>query len=119
MGLFPPDSDADADDPRNLPLCYEIQSVVLAGETLAVRQFDYHSHNTNRVWSGTFNLQKRRLPAVATDDDDSRNGGSSRSNKKQRRRCSAACPPVGPRLGVGNSDWVAGHAVVLSSAAAC
>ena len=56
MGLFPPDSDADADDPRNLPLCYEIQFVVLAGETLAVRQFDYHAHNTNRVCPGTVNL---------------------------------------------------------------
>jgi Lysine methyltransferase len=54
-GLFPADS-SDEDDADASSPCYEIQSVVLAGETLKVRQFDYHSHNANRVWPGTFNL---------------------------------------------------------------
>lgn len=57
-GLFPPDSDEesldDADEENDV--CYEIQSVLLAGATLKVRQFDYHSHNANRVWPGTFPL---------------------------------------------------------------
>lgn len=62
-GLFPPDSDEELDDNEGIDgtedltsCCYEIQSVVIAGETLQVRQYDYHSHNANRVWPGTFNL---------------------------------------------------------------
>jgi hypothetical protein len=53
-GLFPPDSDDDNEDGSDV--CYEIQSVILAGASLKVRQFDYHSHNANRVWPGTFPL---------------------------------------------------------------
>jgi hypothetical protein len=56
-GLFPPDSseDDDDDDDRNA-VTYEIQPVELAGIALQIRQFDYHSHNANRVWPGTFQL---------------------------------------------------------------
>jgi Lysine methyltransferase len=60
-GLFPPDSDDELDENNEVDTtetlcCYEIQSVTLAGEILQVRQYDYHSHNANRVWPGTFNL---------------------------------------------------------------
>lgn len=55
-GLFPPDSDDEGDEPEEKGLCYEVQSVVLARSELRIRQFDYHSHNANRVWPGTFNL---------------------------------------------------------------
>jgi predicted nicotinamide N-methyase len=54
-GLFPDDSD-DSDDAASTSCCYEIQSVELAGCQLKIRQFDYHSHNANRVWPGTFVL---------------------------------------------------------------
>lgn len=56
-GLFPTESDDDEDEDAdgNAP-CFEIQSVDLCGEALKIRQFDYHSHNANRVWPGTFNL---------------------------------------------------------------
>jgi Lysine methyltransferase len=37
-------------------LTYEVQNLSVAGELLKVRQFDYHSHNANRVWPGTLNL---------------------------------------------------------------
>jgi predicted nicotinamide N-methyase len=54
-GLFPDDSD-ESDDAASTSCCYEIQSVELAGCQLKIRQFDYHSHNANRVWPGTFVL---------------------------------------------------------------
>jgi hypothetical protein len=52
--FFPPDSDEEEE--TELDQCYETQEVILADETLHVRQFAYHSHNANRVWPGTFNL---------------------------------------------------------------
>lgn len=66
-GLFPPDSDEEEclDESANENgVCYEIQSVMLAGVTLKVRQFDYHSHNANRVWPGTFPLADFLFAAV-------------------------------------------------------
>jgi hypothetical protein len=67
IGLFPPDSDDDEEgcehsdngrihNDNNSGYCYEVQSVDLAGKNLKVRQYDYHSHNANRVWPGTFPL---------------------------------------------------------------
>lgn len=59
IGLFPPDTDDEDNNDEGaepLTLCYEIQSVELVGRQLSVRQFDFHSHNANRVWPGTFNL---------------------------------------------------------------
>lgn len=63
VGLFPDESD-DENEMSNddvLPIdklesCYEIQSVVIGDKTLQIRQYDFHSHNANRVWPGTFNL---------------------------------------------------------------
>ena len=65
-GLFPPDDDDDdnSDDdgePQQNDNCYEVQSVKLAGMDLQIRQFDYHSHNANRVWPGTFHLAEYLL----------------------------------------------------------
>jgi hypothetical protein len=54
-GLFPPDSDEECHEDDD-DVCYEIQPVVLAGATFNVRQYDFHSHNANRVWPGTFPL---------------------------------------------------------------
>jgi hypothetical protein len=54
-GLFPPDSDEEEEEGEPDP-CYEVQSMILAGEKLQIRQFAYHSHNANCVWPGTFNL---------------------------------------------------------------
>lgn len=54
LGSFFPDSDAEEE--VELDPCYETQEVILASETLRVRQYAYHSHNANRVWPGTFNL---------------------------------------------------------------
>lgn len=52
-GLFP--ADDNDDEPDTAPV-YEIQTLEIAGLSVKVRQFDYHSHNANRVWPGTFNL---------------------------------------------------------------
>jgi predicted nicotinamide N-methyase len=54
LGSFFPDSDDEEE--VELDPCYETQEVVLASETLRVRQYAWHSHNANRVWPGTFNL---------------------------------------------------------------
>jgi hypothetical protein len=64
-GLFPPDSDEEEEEGEPDP-CYEVQSMVLAGHQLQIRQFAYHSHNANRVWPGTFNLADYLL--VRTDE---------------------------------------------------
>lgn len=59
-GLFPPDSDDEDEEetgaPEEAAVCFEVQSMTVAGETLKVRQYDFHSHNANCVWPGTFNL---------------------------------------------------------------
>lgn len=60
-GLFPLDSDDEdnteegANDQHN-EATYEIQPVDLVDTTILIRQFDFHSHNANRIWPGTFNL---------------------------------------------------------------
>jgi predicted nicotinamide N-methyase len=51
--FFPAESDEEEEELDN---CYEVQQVTVAGESLQVRQYAYHSHNANRVWPGTFNL---------------------------------------------------------------
>jgi hypothetical protein len=67
MGLFPPDSsdeEDDDDDPNDKEedgCLYEIQTMNLVGKDLQVRQYDYHSHNANQVWPGTFNLAEYLL----------------------------------------------------------
>jgi len=69
-GLFPDSSDdedeAGSDD---LGPCYENQSVILSGETLMIRQFDFHSHNANRVWPGTFNLSDYLLARTSNNNN--------------------------------------------------
>ena len=72
-GLFPPDSDEECNDDDENDICYEIQSVILSGTMLKVRQFDYHSHNANRVWPGTFPLADflfATLEVISPLDDD-------------------------------------------------
>jgi hypothetical protein len=89
FGLFPDSDDDDGDETTDGPLAdddpngqhkrllmsdcdnaiasgyhYEIQSLVVANETLRIRQFAYHSHNANRVWPGTFNLANYLLETV-------------------------------------------------------
>ena len=66
-GLFPDSSDDEEEGVKDGP-CYEEQSVILAGQTLQIRQYDFHSHNANRVWPGTFNLAEYLL---AKNDDGS------------------------------------------------
>ena len=79
MGLFPEEDDSDNEEKDGDPgsngvisdhdhvvpqsahevdhgLTYEVQTLSVAGELLKVRQFDFHSHNANRVWPGTLNL---------------------------------------------------------------
>eukprot|EP00978_Attheya_sp_CCMP212_P015105 scaffold38838_cov56-Attheya_sp.AAC.1 len=80
-GLFPDSSDGEDDDGENagsddLSPCYENQSVILSGETLMIRQFDFHSHNANRVWPGTFNLSDYLLAKTSNNNnnDDEKNG---------------------------------------------
>ena len=79
-GLFPPDSDDDDDDDAdkandnedivatrsNDPNCYEIQSINFVGKTILVRQYDYHSHNANRIWPGAFPLAEYLLQERST-----------------------------------------------------
>jgi hypothetical protein len=87
-GLFPDDGDDDDDDEEEdsatgerdvyvdgslgvmakrrkeddlLGLTFEVQTLEVAGRTLQVRQFDFHSHNANRVWPGTLNLAEYLL----------------------------------------------------------
>ena len=64
-GLFPPDSDDDGDsdeqDGNANQNCYEIQSVQFVGEMIKIRQYDYHSHNANRIWPGSFPLAEYLL----------------------------------------------------------
>jgi len=63
-GLFPDSSDDEqekGEDCNNPAPCYEEQSVILVGQTLRIRQYDFHSHNANRVWPGTFNLAEYLL----------------------------------------------------------
>ena len=70
-GLFPPDSDdeegdndaidCDANHHVNSNCYYEIQSVQLVGATIQIRQYDYHSHNANRIWPGVFPLAEYLL----------------------------------------------------------
>lgn len=48
-------------------LTYEVQTLSVAGELLKVRQFDYHSHNANRVWPGTLNLAEYLLGGPPSD----------------------------------------------------
>ena len=55
LGNFFP-AESDEEEEEELDNCYEVQQVTVAGESLQVRQFAYHSHNANRVWPGTFNL---------------------------------------------------------------
>jgi hypothetical protein len=85
FGLFPDSDDSDDDETNDAPVSlddkapngqqrlldcssngyhYEIQSLVVANETLRIRQFAYHSHNANRVWPGTFNLANYLLETV-------------------------------------------------------
>jgi hypothetical protein len=105
FGLFPDsddsdsdDSDDDDDDETDAPLddpngqrllirdCsangyhYEIQSLVVANETLRIRQFAYHSHNANRVWPGTFNLANYLLETVPVTTLDATSSSSSSSS---------------------------------------
>ena len=59
--FFPADSDDDNNEDNGNELveldnCYEVQRLEIAGSTLQIRQYAYHSHNANRVWPGTFNL---------------------------------------------------------------
>jgi predicted nicotinamide N-methyase len=73
VGLFPPDSDDDDDQQvdeiqNEHSLCFEVQQIILAGETLQIRQYDFHSHNANRVWPGTFNLAEYLLAKDEHDD---------------------------------------------------
>ena len=88
VGLFPPDSDDDDDDEFdkdadtheeiNNPNCYEIQSIQFVGKTIRVRQFDYHSHNANRIWPGAFPLAEYLLqerPTAAQSIDNSSDNG--------------------------------------------
>ena len=71
-GLFPPDSDDETDGDgvddehghnHNL---YEIQTVELVGNKIRIRQYDYHSHNANRVWPGSFPLSEYLLEERST-----------------------------------------------------
>ena len=71
-GLFPPDSDDETDGDgvddehghnHNL---YEIQTVELVGNKIRIRQYDYHSHNANRVWPGSFPLSEYLLERRST-----------------------------------------------------
>jgi hypothetical protein len=78
VGLFPPDSDDETDDQENRmhhndghSLCYEVQRISLAGEILQIRQYDFHSHNANRVWPGTFNLAEYLLAEKDNESNDS------------------------------------------------
>jgi hypothetical protein len=52
-------SDQKADD--LLRLTFEVQTLEVVGQMLRVRQFDFHSHNANRVWPGTLNLAEYLL----------------------------------------------------------
>jgi hypothetical protein len=68
-GLFPPDSDDEEEEEKEVgelgdgqdQNCYEIQSIDLVGETIQIRQYDYHSHNANRIWPGLFPLAEYLL----------------------------------------------------------
>jgi Lysine methyltransferase len=64
-GLFPPDSSDEEDNHEDNDdgdgCLYEIQTMNLVGKDLQVRQYDYHSHNANQVWPGTFNLAEYLL----------------------------------------------------------
>jgi hypothetical protein len=85
-GLFPPDSEdedeEDAGAPGEATVCFEVQSMTVAGETLKVRQYDFHSHNANCVWPGTFNLadylfssaEQAGTPSSASADNNSKSG---------------------------------------------
>jgi predicted nicotinamide N-methyase len=59
-GFFPAESDEEEEE-TELDPCYEIQTVDVAGNSLQIRQYAYHSHNANRVWPGTFNLAEYLL----------------------------------------------------------
>lgn len=83
-GLFPDESDDDEsendidnqDDKDNnktkkkkngndiIKLCYEIQEVTIVNCKYKIRQYDYHSHNANRVWPGTFLLAEYLLQKI-------------------------------------------------------
>jgi predicted nicotinamide N-methyase len=61
-GLFPDSSDEE-DSGGIVEPTFETQDIALVGERLQIRQYDYHSHNANRVWPGTFNLAEYLLNA--------------------------------------------------------
>lgn len=57
------DLDANAQN----ALTYEVQELDVAGMCLKVRQFDFHSHNANRVWPGALRLAEYLLSSSVGD----------------------------------------------------
>ena len=84
-GLFPPEDDDDDDDDEtdcndnnkddndnddHHANCYEVQSLTVCDRTYFVRQYDFHSHNANCVWPGTFVLADYLLSQTKTTKTD-------------------------------------------------
>ena len=87
-GLFPPEEDDNDDDETDCnddhdnkddhdddhhANCYEVQSLTVCDRTYFVRQYDFHSHNANCVWPGTFVLAEYLFSQTKTTKTDQTN----------------------------------------------
>lgn len=116
-GLFPPDSDDESNDGDGYSkTCFEIQSVVLAGVTLRVRQFDFHSHNANRVWPGTFNLADYLLQTTQSSlSEDTHSTGSDAESCTDTRTTTTYVHQWGRVLELGTATGILATRLALAS----